>query len=93
MPDVLTLKTAHFELTVWTKDIDKSQDLLIKTHITRGALLPTGTLRFNPALIIENVTPTTPLPTVVKPITELVLPNALFLKINNTNLIFCFSRG
>lgn len=93
MPDVLTLKTAHFELTVWTKDIDKSQDLLVKTHVTRGALLPTGTLRFNPALIIENVTPTTPLPTVVKPITELVLPNALFFENKQYEFDFLFSRG
>jgi hypothetical protein len=93
VPDVLTLKTAHFELTVWTKDIDKSQDLLIKTHITRGALLPTGLLRFNPALIIENVTPTTPLLTVVKPITELVLPNALFFENKQYEFDFLFFKG
>ena len=93
MPDVLTLKTAHFELTVWTKDIDKPQALLVKTHAVRGALSPLGTLRFNPALLVEHVIPTTPLPEVAKPITEWVLPKALFFENKQYEFEFLFFNG
>ena len=90
MPDVLTLKTPHFELTVWTKDINKPQALLAKTHFARGALLPLGTLRFNPALMVENVIPPIPLPEVVQPVTEWVLPEALFFENKQYEFEFLF---
>ena len=54
MPDILTLKTPHFDLSVWTKEIDKAQALLGRTHAARGAVLPVNSLRFNPALLIDE---------------------------------------
>jgi len=55
VPEILTLKTPHFDLSVWTKDNDKAQALLGKTHAARGANLPVNSLRFNPALRVEEV--------------------------------------
>ena len=55
MPDVLTLKTPHFVLSVWAKDVEAPQALLAKTHAARGAIVPASALRFNPALTIESL--------------------------------------
>jgi hypothetical protein len=88
--DVLTLKTPHFELTVWTKEVEKPQALLAKTHAARSALLPPGTLRFNPALTVEKVTPQVALPEVIQPVTELTLPEALFFENKQYEFEFLF---
>lgn len=54
MPEILTLSTPHFELSVWTKEIDKAQDLLKKTHDARNADLPVTSIRFSPALLLTQ---------------------------------------
>jgi hypothetical protein len=92
VPDVLTLKAAHFELTVWTKEIDKPQTLLAKTHTARGALLPLGTLRFNPALLVEKTIPPITRPEFFQPVNESVLPEALFFENKQYEFEFLFSK-
>lgn len=80
MPDVLTLKTPHFVLSVWTKELARPQALLEKTHATRGASLPASSLRFNPALPVESVTPPSTEPLTGQPVGELTLPEVLFFE-------------
>lgn len=88
MPDVLTLKTPHFDLSVWTKEIGSAQALLVRTHAARNAALPANPLRFNPALPIDEVVLPVGVPLPMQPVTELVLPVPLFLKTNSTSLNF-----
>lgn len=80
MPDVLTLKTPHFVLSVWTKEIARPLALLEKTHATRGASLPASSLRFNPALTVESISPSSNAPLTGQPVGELVLPEVLFFE-------------
>ncbi len=81
MPDILTLKTPHFDLSVWTKEIDKAQALLGKTHAARGTDLPTNSLRFNPALPVDDVG---------LPRNELALPAPLFFENKQYEFEFSF---
>jgi hypothetical protein len=80
VPDLLTIKTLHFDLTVWSKDVKKPQALLAKTYAARGMEVCSGSLRFNPALLIMQITPegTEPLP--LQPCEEHKLPGALFFE-------------
>ena len=93
MPDVLTLKTTHFDLTVWTKELAKPQALLVKTHAARGVSLPTSTLRFNPALAVENVAPQSSLPLAIQPVAELALQEPLFFENKQYEFEFLFGDG
>ncbi len=83
MPDILSLKTPHFELAVWTKDITKPQALLAKTYHQRSIQLPVSTVRFNPPLLID----------VVAPQAELTLPEALFFENKLYEFEFLFNSA
>lgn len=91
MPDVLTLKAPHFEVTVWAKDVAKPQIQLAKTHEERGVPLPTSMLRFNQALMIGSVTPLGPAPLDVLPVSELPLQEPLFFENKQYEFEFLFA--
>jgi len=80
VPDVLTLQTPHFILTVWTKEVAKPQALLQKTLAARGAPLPKSGLRFSPALAVAGVAPQSTLPLDPQAVAELDLPEPLFFE-------------
>lgn len=90
MPEILTLKTPHFDLTVWTKEIDKAQALLGKTHAARNAALPVNSLRFNPALRVDEIVLPSGLPVPVSPLTGLALPAPLFFENKQYEFEFLF---
>ena len=83
MPDILSLKTPHFELAVWTKDITKPQALLAKTYHQRSIQLPVSTVRFNPPLLIDTVAHQAELP----------LPEALFFENKLYEFEFLFNSA
>ena len=91
MPDILTLKTLHFELTVWTKDISRPQTLLAKTHYLRAQTLPVTHLRFSPTVLIEAVQPSDELALRENPLTALSLPEAVFFENKLYDFEFVFS--
>lgn len=90
MPDVLTLKAPHFEVTVWAKDVAKPQMQLAKTHAVRGVSLPTSMLRFNPALMVGSVTPPGPALLAARPLSELALQEPLFFENKQYEFEFLF---
>ncbi|ADL55627.1 restriction endonuclease-like protein [Gallionella capsiferriformans] len=87
MPEILTLSTSHFELSVWTKEIDKAQDLLKKTHHARNADLPVTSIRFSPALLLTQPQDAQ----LAKSQPGLVLPEALFFENKQYTFEFIFS--
>ena len=89
MPDILTLKTADFELSVWTKDLAKPQDLLAKTHADRGINLPPTSLRFSPALKVLELMPSDEVLT-EQAQTELSLSELLFFENKHYEFEFLF---
>jgi uncharacterized protein len=91
VPDVLTLKVQHFEVTAWAKDIAQAQTQLDKTHKARGAPLPTSILRFTPALTVISVDPAGPLALSGIPISELALPTPVFFENKQYEFEFLFS--
>jgi hypothetical protein len=90
VPDVLTLKTPHFDLSVWTKEIGSAQALLVRTHAARNAALPANPLRFNPALPIDEVVLPADVALPVQPVTELVLPVPMFFENKQYEFEFLF---
>ena len=92
MPDILTIKTPHFELTVWTKDIHKSQVLLAKTHTVRLASQPTSKLQFNPPLNVTQTTTKNNLLSFMQPITQLELQEVLFFENKQYEFEFLFGN-
>ena len=93
MPEVLLIKTPHFDLSVWTKEIDKSQALLGKTHAARGADLPVNSLRFNPPLLLEEVVPPPGESLPAGAANELALPSPLFFENKQYEFEFLFKGG
>lgn len=93
MPDVLTLKTPHFVLSVWTKDVETPQTLLARTHAARGASVPASALRFNPPLTVESIAPPMPVPLAVNPVPELTLPVPLFFENRQYEFEFLFDNA
>lgn len=91
MPDILTLKTPHFELTVWTKDISRPQALLSKTHHLRAQALPFTNLRFSPSLLIADVKPAIEPVLLEQCLTALSLPEAVFFENKLYDFEFIFS--
>lgn len=91
MPEILTLTTPHFDLSVWTKEIDRAQVLLEKTHKARKADVPVTSIRFNPALLITQITSQDTLPLPVGPLSTLVLPEALFFENKQYTFEFLFN--
>ena len=89
MPDILTLKTADFELSVWSKDLAKPQDLLAKTHADRGIDLSPSILRFSPALKVFELMPSDEALT-EQALTELSLPEPLFFENKHYECEFLF---
>ncbi|MBK9162149.1 MAG: DUF2357 domain-containing protein [Nitrosomonadales bacterium] len=90
MPEILTLKTPHFDLSVWTKEVANAQDLLDKTHKARKANLPVSSLRFNPALLVDVVMPPSGVLLPPQPLTELALPEPLFFENKQYEFEFLF---
>ena len=93
MPDVLTLKTPHFVLSVWAKDVETPQALLAKTHAARGASAPASALRFNPVLMVERLSLPEPVPLGMQSASELPLPVPLFFENKQYEFEFLFSNG
>ncbi|MCJ8268890.1 MAG: restriction endonuclease-like protein, partial [Psychrosphaera sp.] len=54
MPELLVVKTQHFELVVWAKNIEPNRQKLKKTLQARGKSLPLASLRFNPAVKLKD---------------------------------------
>jgi hypothetical protein len=92
VPDVLTLKTPYFDLSVWTREIGNAQALLARTHAARNAVLPANPLRFNPALQIEGIELPAGVSLPAQPATELALPEPLFFENKQYEFEFLF-RG
>lgn len=93
MPDILTLKTPHFDLSVWTKEIDKAQALIGKTHAARNADLPINSLRLNPALLVEELAPLADELLPVQAVNELPLPAPLFFENKQYEFEFLFKSA
>ena len=89
MPDILTLKTADFELSVWAKDLAKPQALLAKTHADRGINLPPTSLRFSPALKVLELMPSDEALT-EQALTEISLLDPLFFENKHYEFEFLF---
>ena len=92
MPDILTLKTADFELSVWAKDLAKPQALLAKTHADRGIELSPSILRFSPALKVFELMPSDQALT-EQVLTELSLSEPLFFENKHYEFEFLFSKS
>lgn len=93
MPDVLTLRSTYFELTIWTKDVSRAQSQLQKTSERRGASNFSGcTIRFLPSLAVDYVDPSCPQASTSEPVSELVLPTALFFENKPYDFEFVFSK-
>jgi hypothetical protein len=93
VPDLLNLKTPHFELSVWAKDVEASQALLDKTHTNRNIDVPRSSIRFSPALNVLEVTPPTKEPLTEQPSSELTLPELLFFENKQYEFEFLFFIG
>jgi len=93
VPDLLNLKTPHFELSVWAKDVEASQALLNKTHTNRNIDVPRSSIRFSPALNVLDVTPLTKEPLTEQPRSELTLPELLFFENKQYEFEFLFFNG
>ena len=89
MPDVLSLQTPHFALTVWTKDVAKPQAMLKKTHAARGEPLPQCKLIFGPALAVTTFTPQNM--SAAQPLEELDLTEPIFFENKLYEFEFKFS--
>lgn len=80
MPDVLTLTTPHFNLTVWSKEINKSQARLAKTLKARSpGLVAHQSLRFQPALNLTQCLPVD---------ADLMLPTSSLQELNFSEVLF-----
>ncbi|MEI7455274.1 MAG: restriction endonuclease-like protein [Nitrosomonadales bacterium] len=89
MPDLLTIKTPHFDLTVWAKEVERPQKLLAKTHAARNIVVQPCSLRFSPALIVLDMVPAgTPAEI---PVTQLPLYDAIFFENKQYEFDFLFS--
>ena len=93
MPDVLTLKTPHFVLSVWAKDIEVPQALLARTHAARGTSIPATALRLSPALKVECAVPSISVPFSENPVAELYLSMPLFFENKQYEFEFLFDDG
>jgi len=80
MPDVLRLDTAHWVLSVWTKDIQTPHDRLKTTLQARGRDLPPAPLRFSPPLTVAAVQPAADIILPAQPVTELIFPKPAFFE-------------
>jgi uncharacterized protein len=56
MPEVLTVATPVWTLSVWTKEIDRPRQTLQKTLAARNAVVPSTELRFSPPVVIYHDT-------------------------------------
>jgi predicted component of viral defense system (DUF524 family) len=80
VPDVLTLTTPHFNLTVWSKEINKSQARLAKTLKARSpGLMAHQSLRFQPALTLTLCLPV---------IVDMSLPASALQELNFPEVLF-----
>ena len=93
MPELLNLKTSHFELSVWAKDVTESLALLAKTHVGRNIDVPPSSIRFSPALKVLYVTPPTEAALTEQPLSELTLPALLFFENKQYEFEFLFFNG
>ncbi len=54
MPELVSIKTEHFELAIWTKDITSSQKRLAQTMNIRGKQPPCSIISFSPPIILTE---------------------------------------
>jgi len=52
MPELLQIKTPHWELIVWSKRIDHKRKQLTRTLNSRGKGIETSSVRFSPTLAL-----------------------------------------
>ncbi|MFT4928873.1 MAG: hypothetical protein ACI8WB_004993 [Phenylobacterium sp.] len=55
MSDILVIKTPDWELVVWTKSISRQQTQLAQTLAARGKILPSSTVGFSTACVVDEV--------------------------------------
>lgn len=80
MPDVLRIETAHWVLSVWTKDVQAPLDRLISTLQSRGRSLPPAPLRFSPPLTVSAVQSLAEIILPEQPATGFILPTPVFFE-------------
>jgi len=91
MPDVLRVDTAHWELSVWTKDVQTPLDRLSVTLHDRGRELPSAPVRFSPPLTLSAVQTISDIVLPVQPVNELILPIPVFFENRIYDFEFQFS--
>lgn len=84
MPELLAVKTQHFELVVWAKNVEANQQKLKRTLAARGKSLPVASLRFNPAVKLKEDG---------KPCGEHPLPLPLFFENTQYSFELIFEAG
>lgn len=90
MPDLLTIKTQHFALTVWAKDVDKPLKLLAKTYAARGMDVGHGCVQFSPALTVLDIIPPAADALAEMPVSKLDLHKPLFFENKQYEFEFLF---
>lgn len=79
MPEVLSIKTAVWDLSVWSRDIETPGKRLALTLGARSKPLPLSSIRFNPPLAVTAVTPV-PFPSLSEKSAEITLPAPVFFE-------------
>jgi len=92
MPDVLRVDTAHWELSVWTKDFQTPLDRLAATLQPRGRELPPASVRFAPPLAVSAVQTVSNIVLPEQPVKELILPVPVFFENRVYDFEFQFPR-
>jgi len=92
VPDLLTIKTPHFDLTVWAKEVEKPQALLAKTYAARGMEICAASLRFSPALTLLNIIPPPADALSEISVTELALHKPVFFENKQYEFEFLFTN-
>ena len=80
MPDILRIDTAHWTLSVWTKDVQTPHDRLKTTLQARGRELPPAPVRFSPPLTVTAVQTAADIILPEQPVTDLVFPAPVFFE-------------
>jgi len=79
VPEVLSIETAVWDLSVWTRDIESPAKRLALTLGARSRPLPLSSIRFNPPLAVTVITPV-PVPSLAENPAEITLPAPVFFE-------------
>lgn len=79
MPEVLSIETAVWDLSVWTRDIESPGKRLALTLGARSRPLPQSLIRFNPPLAVSTLTPV-PVSSLSEKSAEITLPAPVFFE-------------